>query len=299
MNLSICIATYKRAELLRILLDSILNQELTDDLNIEIIVVDNDPDESAKIVFNHYSNTDKFSFYYYTQPLKNISITRNLAVQKAMGEFILFIDDDEYASSNWILLLLGAQQKYDADGVFGAVKSHFNPTTPKWITSQPVFNRITPPTGTEAHHKRTGNCLIKTSLLKSIPGPFSIEYGLTGGEDTHLFAKLRKNGARFINSKEAWVSEFVPPERANTIYLLKRTLRTGNNYTRRILENPSKNNISNRAYIIVVSIFSFFISLFLSMIFVFDNSKRLYWNTKLTSNIGHLLAAMKIFVKGY
>lgn len=299
MLCSICIATYKRAALLKILLDSLLGQELDEEIYLEIIIVDNDPEGSGKPVFEKYTNTDRISFHYYTQPIKNISITRNLAVEKASGKFILFIDDDEYACSNWVMLLLKTQKQYSADGVFGAVRSHFNPNTPKWITTHQVFNRITPPTGTEAQYKRTGNCLIRASLIKNSPNPFSIEYGLTGGEDTHLFARLRINGARFINCKEAWVSEYVPPERANTIYLLKRTLRTGNNFTRRILENHSNNTPSKRLYIIFVSTISLFASILLSMIFVFSNSKRLYWNTKISSNIGHLLAALKIFVKGY
>jgi len=299
MKCSICIATYKRAVLLQKLLESLHHQELTEELSLEIIVVDNDPEGSAKAVLEQYTSTEKISFFYYNQLLKNISITRNLAVKKAVGEFIFFIDDDEYACKNWVLLMLETLRKYNADGVFGAVHSHFDANTPKWITSHEVFNRITPPTGTEAHYKRTGNCLITAKLLKSIEGPFSTEYGLTGGEDTHLFAKLRINGATFINCKEAWVSEYVPPERAKTKYLFKRTLRTGNNYTRRILENHAKNNLSNRFYIMTISAFSFFISVFLSILFIFSKSKRLFWITKISSNIGHLLAAMKIYIKGY
>lgn len=299
MLCSICIATYKRKELLKILLDSLCEQELTTDVILEIVVVDNDAEGSAKTVFDQFRNTNKISFFYFIQPLKNISITRNLAVEKAHGDFILFIDDDEYACKNWVALLLETQQKFNADGVFGAVKSHFEKNTPDWITSNYVFNRLSPPTGTEAQYKRTGNCLINSSLLKNHPGPFSIEYGLTGGEDTHLFAQLRIAGAKFVNCKEAWVSEYIPPERANTLYLMKRTMRTGNNFTRRVLSNHSNNKISRRIYTIFISIFAMMISLILSVIFIFNNSKRLYWITKFTSNVGHLLAALGIYIKGY
>lgn len=299
MLCSICIATYKRKELLKILLDSLIDQELTDDINLELIVVDNDSLGSAKPVFDQYRHTNKISFFYYSQPLKNISITRNLAVDKAQGDYILFIDDDEYACKNWVILLLEAQKKYNADGVFGTVNSHFEKGTPTWITSNYVFNRVSHSTGTEAHYKRTGNCLIKSSLLKNHPGPFSVDYGLTGGEDTHLFAQLGKSGAKFINCKEAWVSEYVPRERANTFYLLKRTMRTGNNFTRRVLSNYPNNKISRRIYSIFTSIFAILVSIILSIIFIFSNTKRLYWNTKLTSNIGHLLAALGIYIKGY
>jgi len=48
MFYSICIATYKRPELLEILLQSLSKQKLPESVEIEVIIVDNDKSESAK-----------------------------------------------------------------------------------------------------------------------------------------------------------------------------------------------------------------------------------------------------------
>ncbi|MCZ6703705.1 MAG: glycosyltransferase [Ignavibacteria bacterium] len=50
MLYSICIATYKRPELLEKLLDSLSNQKLPESVILEFIIVDNDKSGSAKEV---------------------------------------------------------------------------------------------------------------------------------------------------------------------------------------------------------------------------------------------------------
>lgn len=50
MLYSICIATYKRPELLKKLLESLSKQELPESVEIEVIIVDNDKSESAREV---------------------------------------------------------------------------------------------------------------------------------------------------------------------------------------------------------------------------------------------------------
>ncbi len=77
---SVCIATYKRAELLKKLIDSLSFQKLNDDIKFEIIVVDNDKSASASEVVDKYKETVNFNLKYFIQPVKNISLTRNMAV---------------------------------------------------------------------------------------------------------------------------------------------------------------------------------------------------------------------------
>src|SRR5438105_6517932 len=116
---SVCIAAYKRPDLLENLLTSLVNQVLPEDVTLEIIVVDNDPEESARGVVQKFSDTARARFLYCRQPIKNISLTRNLAVANATGAYLLFIDDDETACREWVARLLRALREFDADGVFG------------------------------------------------------------------------------------------------------------------------------------------------------------------------------------
>ena len=297
MTFSICVATYKRPELLKLLLESLVKQELTDEIKLEIIVVDNDPAESGKPVLGQYADTQKISFYYYTQPINNISLARNKAVKSATGEYIFFIDDDEIASSSWVKLMVETMANYKADAVFGRVLSYYGESTPDWIKKSYLFNRPSPPTGTPVFYTRTGNCLIKASILIQIEGPFDPAYGVTGGEDTHLFGKLRRNGNKFVNCYEAWVSEFQPPARTKTSYLIKRAFFTGNLSTRRTIEFSGKYRFLTRIKFLTTSTM-FLILSFLLMIICFPNRHyRIYWATKIASNFGHFLAVFNVKIK--
>ena len=97
INCSVCIPTYKRPELLKKLLNSLAVQQLPSNLKLEIIVVDNDPDLSAEVVCKQFQKAGQLELHYFTQSIKNISLTRNVAIEHAIGEYILFIDDDEIA----------------------------------------------------------------------------------------------------------------------------------------------------------------------------------------------------------
>ncbi len=296
---SVCIATYKRPGLLKKLLESLSAQKTQDNIQIEIIIVDNDPLTSANSVVEDFCNLETLKIKYYTQPVKNISLTRNKCVENSTGEYILFIDDDEIASPDWIQSMVDTMLEYNADAVFGRVKSHFKNGTPEWIKKNPLFNRETPPTGTEALLTRSGNCIVKASLLNNIPGPFDPAYGTTGGEDTHMFSKLRKMGAKYVSCYEGWISEYVPPERATFNYIVKRSYIRGNNFTRRYLEFSRGKKFLRLTKSVSVSILFGFTSLILTIITFPNKYWRLYWATKIASNLGHLSAALGFYGEAY
>src|SRR5574341_1882473 len=238
MICSICIATYKRPELLRKLLESIKKQVLPEDVRLQVIVVDNDAQGSAEEIVRTCGSDSRLWYSYWIQPLKNISLTRNASVQKALGSYILFIDDDEVASPDWVSSHLKTVVEYDADGVFGAVVPEFFEGTSDWLRRcyHSLNNYTATPTGSKAGARWSGNCLLKASVLRDEIGPFDPRYGLTGGEDTHLFDRLEHKGARFVYCQEAWVWEYVPANRTRPSYLLKVAFRGGNAHTRRVIE---------------------------------------------------------------
>ena len=106
MNCSCCINTYKRPKLLKKLLKSLAEQNLAEETKLEIIAVDNGPDQLGKNIVNEFQKRYNIPIYYFVQPEKNISLTRNLAVKNAKGDFVFFIDDDGYADKDWISNML-------------------------------------------------------------------------------------------------------------------------------------------------------------------------------------------------
>ena len=119
MNISLCIATYRRADRLQILLDDLVCQRRPPN---EVVVVDNDATGSARSVVERRRELGTpFPIHYDIQPVKNISLTRNRTVELASGDWIAFIDDDERAPAAWLAQLNDAANRYNADGVLGPV----------------------------------------------------------------------------------------------------------------------------------------------------------------------------------
>jgi succinoglycan biosynthesis protein ExoM len=237
--ISICIATYKRAGLLQKLLGSIIKQELPKNHYLEVIIVDNDINESARTVVSNFKNTQEIQFYYYSQPIKNISLTRNLGIKNATGEYICMIDDDEVADEKWISTLYDCLIKYDADGVFGYVTPYFEGGISETMMKREIYFSKMNETGTKALFKFAGNVMLKSSTIKNEGILFDPSYGLTGGEDSHLFEKLQKLDYKFINCREAVSYEYISKERTTRNFLFNRALRGGQVFIRKALE---KNN---------------------------------------------------------
>jgi glycosyltransferase involved in cell wall biosynthesis len=298
MICSVCIATYKRPQLLRNLLDSLFIQNLPANVDLQLIVVDNDKNKSAENILKEYSNTERIKLEYYVQPQKNISLTRNVAVKNSNGEYLLFIDDDEEADKNWIMNYIDVLKRYKADGVFGPVLPVFHNGTPEWMKQSSLFNKECPPTGDEAVFTRTSNCIVKAKIVKSEDGPFDIDYGITGGEDSHLFTRLKRKGAKFISSREAIVTEHVPPERTQIKWLIKKAFQTGNTVTRRMIGN-AQNKIKRKLELLLRAVTFAVISLVLVLIYFPIKKKRVEWLMKLSSNVGHIVAVFGYNFKAY
>jgi len=302
-TLSICIATYKRFKLLNKLINSIIDQISIEQFIIEIIIIDNDPNKSAEPIILEFKerlkNNNQFLIKYDMQPIKNISLTRNRSIEFVTGEYIFFIDDDEYAENNWIWIHLNNLKSYNADGLFGQVKSYFPEDIPEWIKGCYIYHRKTNPTGQPPANLNTGNCIIKSKFFIKDGYRFDPSYGITGGSDFHLFSKMQREGAKFLSCYEAITYEFVPESRANLNWLIKRAFRTGNNFTRTVITKNKKKNLllSILEFFkgIIQAIIAFTISLFL----LWNKSESLNWFLKGISNISKPFAVIGVYPEEY
>jgi glycosyltransferase involved in cell wall biosynthesis len=191
--------------------------------------VDNDFNKSAKNIVENIKQTSSFSFGYFNEPEQNIAIARNKAVDNAKGNFIAFIDDDEFPKSTWLLNLYKTLVDYGSDGVLGPVKPYYPDNAPAWLIKSKLCDRSTRQTGTVVNWRetRTGNVLLKKKIFENMNNRFGPEFGRTGGEDIEFFKKIIENGMEFVWCKEATVYEIVPPERWSKTFYVKRYLRIG------------------------------------------------------------------------
>ena len=288
---SVCIATFRRPLLLSKLLASLETQVLPEGVVVEVIVVDNDPGKSAEPIVADLHGTEQIRFSYFHQPVRNISLTRNMTVEKASGKFLLFIDDDEVAPPEWISRLVGAIERFAVDGVFGPVMPEFHPLTPQWMRRRELFYDPMQTTGERAVDTWTNNCIVRAAIMKKMGQPFDPDYGITGGGDPHLFERLELQGARFTYCREGWVSEYLPPQRTSPRYLFSLGFKGGHGHTRRKIDFAGKNHLPLRCFMVAKALIYGTASLGFLVIFLPNAFRRTYWLKKFASNLGRFLAA--------
>jgi succinoglycan biosynthesis protein ExoM len=191
------------------------------------VVADNDGSRSAESVVSEIAAKSDIPIVYCVEPRQNISLTRNKAIANAIGDFIAFIDDDEFPAKRWLLTLFEAYRKYGVDGVLGPVKCHFDEKPPRWVIKGKFYERPTYPTGfvIDWTKGRTGNVLLRRQILEDGEVAFSPEFHRAGDQD--FFRRMIAKGHVFIWCDEAVAYEVVPPIRWTRTFMLKRALLRG------------------------------------------------------------------------
>lgn len=230
IRVTVCICTYRRPDQLRRLLVELGRQETAGRVSYSIVVADNDRAESARTVVAQFQAASPLAVTYCVEPEQSIALVRNKALEHATGDFIAFIDDDEFPADGWLIRMLDTCARFEADGVLGPVRPFFEEVPPAWLVRSRLCERPEHPTGAVLHwrHTRTGNVLFRRRILEEKEAPFRREFP-NGGEDLDFFRRMMERGRRFVWCNEAAVYEVVPRERRRRRYFLKRALLRGQN----------------------------------------------------------------------
>ena len=285
-HVSVCICTFKRSDWLKRLLEKLERQQ-TRRLSFSIVVADNDAGRSAEEVVTSFARRSSVRTAYCCEPIRNIAMARNKAIENADGEFIAFIDDDELPTDDWLAQLLQACDKYASAGVLGPVRPHFDGIPPQWILKGRFCERPEQPTGTVMAWNacRTGNVLFRRSILDAAAEPFDPEFG-TGGEDKDFFMRMNRRGCVFIWCNEAIAYETVPPSRWTRSYMFKRALLRGRN----VLKHRSARARLLTKSAIAVPLYT----LILPLTLLFGQHVFMKYGIKLCDHLGRLLALFEI-----
>jgi len=226
-HISVCVCTYKRPHYLKRLLRELGNQDTSGLFTYSIVVADNDHMQSAEAVVKDFAARSSIPIRYCVEPRQNIALARNKTIENANGDFVAFIDDDEFPTKHWLLTLFNACNEYAVDGVLGPVKRHFDEEPPKWVVKGKFYERPTYPTGfvIDWRKGRTNNVLLKKRIFAAGAQPFRPDF-LTG-EDQDFFRRMIEKRHAFVWCNEAVVYEVVPPVRWKRTFMLRRALLGG------------------------------------------------------------------------
>ncbi len=112
IKLSIVVAVYNLEKYLPRCLDALVNQTLE---AIEILCVDDGSTDSAPQIVDEYAEKYPGKVKAFHKKNGGEFTTRNYGLERASGEYVTFVDTDDYVELDWAEKLYNAAKKNDAD----------------------------------------------------------------------------------------------------------------------------------------------------------------------------------------
>jgi glycosyltransferase involved in cell wall biosynthesis len=200
---SIVIPTYNNdAQLMQCL--HALSQQNVESSLFEIIVVNDGGNE--KLIKKMKADLTEVPIRYYYQVNKGPAAARNLGISKAMGEIILFLDDDSLPRENWLQATINAWKehpKYDGIGGYtssratDSILSSVNKDIFNWYLNKNVDKE-------NCSFLSTHNAGYKKCALERV-GMFDERFKKASGEDRNLNRKIVDSGGKLRLDRSIYV----------------------------------------------------------------------------------------------
>ncbi|HFI0737525.1 TPA: glycosyltransferase family 2 protein, partial [Streptococcus suis] len=117
---SVVITCYNHEKYVGQCIESVFNQSFQ---NIELIVInDGSSDLSGQIIEDLIKQSPFKDTIYLTQENIGICATRNRAIEMINGDFLLFVDSDNFLEFNYIEKLLNTAIEENADIIYSSLK---------------------------------------------------------------------------------------------------------------------------------------------------------------------------------
>lgn len=135
--ISVVVPVFNTRQYLPDCLDSLIQQNYS---NMEVIIINDGSTDGSEEVIQKYTRSHSF-IRSITQTNKGVSAARNSGINEARGEFIFFLDSDDYLVPNAFSKCMEAINAHEADIVLFSAKltsSEFTlPTKKEFIWSRP------------------------------------------------------------------------------------------------------------------------------------------------------------------
>lgn len=179
--ISIIVPIYNSELYLKQCLDSIRVQTYS---NIEVIMIDDGSTDGSKNLAKGFVERDK-RFHLYSQENAGVSAARNVGLNKALGEYILFVDSDDWIEPRMIEELLKnivqnntdiACCQYDRGGAYIEKKTEI------WDRETALKNFLI--------HKLINGSLVNKLFKKDILNKKKLDLSIKYGEDALFLWKI-------------------------------------------------------------------------------------------------------------
>ena len=110
-KVSVVVPIYNTGKYLEKCINSIRNQTYK---NLEIILIDDGSTDDSKIICEKYSKVDS-RIKFFSKENSGVSSTRNVGIDIATGQYILFVDSDDFIEIEMIEIMLDDIKNYNAE----------------------------------------------------------------------------------------------------------------------------------------------------------------------------------------
>jgi succinoglycan biosynthesis protein ExoM len=295
--IAICVATYKRPELLSNCLNSIGQITMPENYTAIIIVVDNDNEKSGEQNFTATVKNIDIESYYYIEPDRGICSARNCLLEKALlhkATYIAFVDDDELAHKQWLVNMIIGMESYPSDIIAGPVIPINGTVAPESFTKDP--KRLT---GSTPRNIPAGNVLFSERLINEQKLRFDRYFDFIGCEDFDFFNRAIKNNMTSVWIDDAIIFETILPERNTRKYMMYRHFTGGINVVLRYRRHHSLIFAWGRYLPKAIGKFIGAFYSLISAIFISHSTNFDKFIIKLSNGIGYICGLTNLIVERY
>lgn len=113
-KISIIVPIYNTGAYLSQCLDSLINQTYK---HLEIICINNNSSDNCSSILNEYIKLDN-RIKIFNNPIVNVGLTRNIGIKNATGNYLCFVDSDDYIDKTTIEKVYSTIKEHDSDICF-------------------------------------------------------------------------------------------------------------------------------------------------------------------------------------
>jgi glycosyltransferase involved in cell wall biosynthesis len=289
---SIIICTHNRAELLGKCLRAAIREAASVDAPGEIVVVDNASRDRTRAVFDAcVDRAGDVRLVYLFEGKPNLCIARNRGLDAALGDIVIFLDDDAIAAEGWLSSCLAAFAAFpDAAVAGGEILPLLEGSPPDWFRA-PLTHIYTVISlgGTAVRpfpnggHPLGANMAFRKHVF--LNRRFSERLGrseanLMTGDEAEICASIRHEGGKILYVPGMKVEHFIHPDRLTEEWALRRYYFEG--------VSRARMQLDRKAQLIMVCAMGTKLLFFLATRpLLISHFRKLLWDCRIRKSLGY------------
>ncbi|MCK4744842.1 glycosyltransferase family 2 protein [Candidatus Parcubacteria bacterium] len=223
--ITVIICTYNRSKYLKLCLQSLIEQTLSQNY-FDIIVIDNNSNDDTKKITDKFLNILPFKYVF--EKNQGLSYARNRGIKESNTEYIAYIDDDAKANKNWLQTAYKIIQEKNPAIFGGPIYPYYESKKPKWFLDKYETRKISEKGKylTKNEFLSGSNIFFKKNIFNKI-GLFDNNLGMKGGkisigEETKIQIIANKKEKKKYYEPTLFVYHLVPKSKMTIKYRIKR-----------------------------------------------------------------------------